>query len=154
MGEDSGDEAAKERRDRELIELLNELRVALPGVQVLFAFLLTVPFSQRFANLTEFQTRVYFAALMCASAASALLIAPSAYHRVMFREGDKETMLRISNVLAVTGLFALALAICTAVLLITDILFAGSVVPVIVAINAALFAILWFVLPTYRKIKS
>jgi hypothetical protein len=154
MGEDSGDEAAKERRDRELIELLNELRVALPGVQVLFAFLLTVPFSQRFANLTEFQTHVYFAALMCASAASALLIAPSAYHRVMFREGDKETMLRISNVLAVTGLFTLALAICTAVLLITDILFAGSVVPVIVAINAALFAILWFVLPTYRKIKS
>ena len=85
------------RLDRELIELLNELRVALPGVQVLFAFLLTVPFSQRFAQTTEFQRDVYFSALMSVAVATALLITPSAFHRIRFRRRDKAYLLRVAN---------------------------------------------------------
>src|SRR5918996_1213051 len=103
-------EDRKERLDRELIELLNELRVAIPGVQVLFAFLLTVPFTQRFGDVSEFQKTVYFVTLLCAAAASAFLIAPSAYHRLRFRQRDKHQMVVTSNRLAIVGLAFLALA--------------------------------------------
>jgi hypothetical protein len=144
----------KERRDRELIELLNELRVALPGVQVLFAFLLTVPFSQRFSIVTESQKLVYFVAVLCAAAATALLIAPTAYHRVQFREGDKEQLLKVSNRLALAGLFFLALSIGCVVFFITDVLFSGVIVVVASVGNALLFALLWFVLPVYRRARS
>jgi hypothetical protein len=144
----------KERRDRELIELLNELRVALPGVQVLFAFLLTVPFSQRFSIVTESQKLVYFVAVLCAAAATALLIAPTAYHRVQFREGDKEQLLKVSNRLALAGLFFLAVSIGCVVFFITDVLFTGVIVVVASVGNALLFALLWFVLPVYRRARS
>src|ERR671916_2197791 len=93
-------EDRQERTARELIELLNELRVALPGVQVLFAFLLTVPFTQRFPDITSLQRNVFFVAFLSAAAATAFLIAPTAYHRIRFREGDKEQMLQTANVLA------------------------------------------------------
>lgn len=144
----------KERRDRELIELLNELRVALPGVQVLFAFLLTVPFSQRFSTVTQSQKAVYFVAVLCAAAATALLIAPTAYHRVQFREGDKEKLLNISNRLALAGLFFLAVSIGCVVFFITDVLFSGVIVVAASAANAVTFALLWFVLPVYRRARS
>jgi Family of unknown function (DUF6328) len=144
----------KERRDRELIELLNELRVALPGVQVLFAFLLTVPFSQRFSVVTESQKLVYFVAVLCAAAATALFIAPTAYHRVQFREGDKEQLLHVSNRLALAGLFFLAVSIGCVVFFITDVLFSGAIVVVASVGNALLFALLWFVLPVYRRTRS
>jgi hypothetical protein len=144
----------KQRRDRELIELLNELRVALPGVQVLFAFLLTVPFSQRFSIVTESQKLVYFVAVLCAAAATALLIAPTAYHRVQFREGDKEQLLKVSNRLALAGLFFLAVSIGCVVFFITDVLFSGVIVVVASVGNAILFALLWFVLPVYRRARS
>src|SRR3712207_6753340 len=91
------------RTARELIELLNELRVALPGVQVLFAFLLTVPFAQRFAQITATQKKVYFASVLCVALATAFLIAPTAYHRIQFRERDKEQMLITSNHFAIVG---------------------------------------------------
>jgi hypothetical protein len=147
-------EEGKERRDRELIELLNELRVALPGVQVLFAFLLTVPFSQRFSTVTQPQKLVYFVAVLCAAAATALLIAPTAYHRVQFREGDKEKLLHISNRLTLGGLFFLAVSIGCVVFFITDVLFSGVIVVVASVGNALLFALLWFVLPVYRRARS
>jgi hypothetical protein len=147
-------EEGKERRDRELIELLNELRVALPGVQVLFAFLLTVPFSQRFSVVTESQKLVYFVAVLCAAAATALFIAPTAYHRVQFREGDKEQLLHVSNRLALAGLFFLAVSIGCVVFFITDVLFSGAIVVVASVGNALLFALLWFVLPVYRRTRS
>ena len=99
----SGDESKEERLDRELIELLNELRVALPGVQVLFAFLLGVPFTQRFGEVTDLQKDVYFLTFLCAAVATALLIAPSAYHRLDWRRGDKEHLLVVSNRLAIVG---------------------------------------------------
>ena len=97
------DEGPKERVDRELIELLNELRVALPGVQVLFAFLLILPFSQRFREVTSAQRGVYFGAFVCTAVATALFIAPSSYHRLQFRQKDKERMLLSANKMAIAG---------------------------------------------------
>jgi hypothetical protein len=117
---DSSGESHKQRIDRELMELLNELRVALPGVQFLFAFLLVVPFQQRGADLTDFQRDVYFATLLAAAVATGLLIAPAAQHRVLFRQHDKEALLRRSNRSAFLSLTVLALAIAGAVLLVTD----------------------------------
>src|SRR5687768_15333878 len=121
--DDSTGESHKERVDRELLELLNELRVALPGVQFLFAFLLVVPFQQRGADLTEFQRDVYFITLLAAAIATGLLIAPAAQHRVLFRQQDKEALLRRSNKSAFAGLVVLAIAIVAAVLLVTDVVF-------------------------------
>jgi hypothetical protein len=112
--------------DRELIELLNELRVALPGVQVLFAFLLIVPFSNGWDRVTEPQRYAYFVAFLCAAVASAFLIAPSAYHRLRWREGDKEHLLVTANRLAIIGAVFLAAGMAATVFLITDLLFGSS----------------------------
>jgi hypothetical protein len=119
-------ESPEERLNRELIELLNELRVALPGVQVLFAFLLTVPFTQRFAHVTTFQRDLYFGTLLASALATALLIAPSAIHRLEFRQHDKGQIVEISNRLTIVGLGFLALAMTGVVVLITDVLFGSS----------------------------
>src|SRR5215208_6031796 len=108
---DGAGETRKERVDRELIELLNKLRVALPGVQFLFAFLLIVPFQQTVDRITDFQRTVYFVSLLSAAVASALLIAPAAQHRVRFRQKEKEALLRRSSRSAFAGLLVLALAI-------------------------------------------
>jgi len=143
-------EDRKERLDRELIELLNELRVAITGVQVLFAFLLTVPFAQRFEQVTSLQLHMYFVTLLCAAAASAFLIAPSAYHRLRFRQRDKEQLLLISNYLAVAGLTFLALAMVGAILLITDVLFRTATAIVVTGLVALLFVGLWYALPLSR----
>jgi hypothetical protein len=141
------EETAKERRDRELIELLNELRVALPGVQVLFAFLLTLPFTNRFSALTTFDRAIYFGALLLCALASAFLIAPSAHHRLRFREGSKEELLQLANRMAISGLVCLALAIATSVSVIADFLYGNVVrVPVTIALLLGL-GVLWFVVP-------
>ena len=147
-------ETEQERLDRELDQLLNELRVAMPGVQVLFAFLLAVPFQQRFGAVTEFQKGVYFGTLLAAAAASALFIAPTAFHRLMFRERDKPHLIAISSKLAIGGLVCLAIAMNGSVLLVTDVLFDGVAVVVTVAITAALFVGLWFVLGIVRRLRS
>jgi Family of unknown function (DUF6328) len=144
-------ETPEERVNRELIELLNELRVALPGVQVLFAFLLAVPFATGFEETTEFQRDLFFAILLATAVSSALLIAPSAYHRINFRARDKERMLRTSNALAIAGLVFLALAIVGAIVLIADFLY-GPAVPIICAgVGLVTFAVAWFVLPIVRR---
>ena len=117
------DEQPEERLNRELIELLNELRVALPGVQVLFAFLLTVPFSDRFLTLTGSQRAIYFATFVGTTIATGLFMAPTAYHRIRFRQGDKERMLRTSNRFAIAGIAFLALSVTLAVVLTTDLMF-------------------------------
>jgi O-antigen/teichoic acid export membrane protein len=145
------DESEKERVDRELIELLNELRVAIPGIQILFAFLLTVPFAFRFDVITTFQRDVYFVALLSSALASALLIAPSAQHRILFRQQDKAQLLRRANVLAIAGLVFLAFAITAVILLITDILFSTAAVIVVSVAVAAVFASLWFAHPALRR---
>ena len=118
---DERGETPLERADRNLDELLGELRVALPGVQVLFAFLLTVPFTARFERVTEFQREVYFVTLLCAAAASVLLIAPTAHHRIHFRRQEKEHIVKVANGFALAGLVALALAMIGVLLLITDV---------------------------------
>ncbi len=152
-GEKSDDEEdGADRVNRELIELLNELRVALPGVQVLFAFLLTVPFAQRWVKVTEFQKQTYFVTLLAASLSVLLLIAPTARHRLLFRQHDKEALLKVSNLYSVAGLGALAVAMTGAVLLITDLLYRNTTVMVVVVPLAVLFVALWFLLPMVRRL--
>ena len=145
------EESKGERLDRELIELLNELRVALPGVQVLFAFLLGVPFTQRFAQATDLQQDAYFFTFLCTAGATALLIAPSTYHRLTWRQGDKEHLLKVSNALTIAGTFFLAVAISSAVFVVTDLLFATSAAALIAAATAAFYALFWYVLPLLRR---
>jgi Family of unknown function (DUF6328) len=146
------DETEQERLDRNLQEFLGELRVALPGVQVLFAFLLVVPFNQRFADITDFQQTVYFLTLLFTAAASVCLIAPTAQHRIEFRRQHKEQILLMANTLAIVGLGCLAVAMTGAILLITDLLY-GSTTTVIVTIPVGLtFALLWYLIPAQRLI--
>ena len=144
------EESQEQRINRELIELLNELRVALPGVQVLFAFLLAVPFTQRFGNVTDLQKDAFMVALLCTMAGSVFLIAPTAYHRIRFRDRDKEALLRISNAFAIAGVVFLAIAMTAVVFLVTDLLFQSVVTVVVTALTALLFALVWFVLPLLR----
>lgn len=152
-GDDDGPrgEEDAERENRRMIELLNELRVALTGVQVMFAFLLTVPFTQRFVQVTEFQKSVYFVTLLLAAAAIAFLIAPSAQHRMLWRRHQKHQLIVIGNSLAIVGLAFLALAMTGVILLITDVLFKATTVVVVTALIAGLFATLWYVVPLIRR---
>jgi hypothetical protein len=145
------EEQENERLDRELLELVNELRVALTGVQVLFAFLLTVPFTQRFAQVTEFQRHLFYFTLLSATTAVLLLIAPTARHRLLFRCHDKEQIVVASNRYAIAGLAVLAVAMTAAVMLITDLLFKEAMVTWVTAILGAMFVTLWFVLPGLRR---
>lgn len=144
-------ESHEERVNRELIELLNELRVALPGVQVLFAFLLAVPFAQRFEDVTDLQKDAYMAALLGTLLGSLFLIAPTAHHRIRFRDPDKESILKLSNAFAIIGTVFLALAMTAVVFLVTDLLFKGVLTTVVTSITAALFALVWFVLPLVQR---
>jgi uncharacterized protein involved in cysteine biosynthesis len=143
-------ETEQERVDRNLTELLNELRVALPGVQVLFAFLLVVPFNNRFAHVTGFQKNVYFVTLLCAAAASVCLIAPTIQHRIEFRRQDKEHLVRVANKLAIAGLTFLAVAMTGAILLVTDVLFSQLTATISAAFVALGFAVLWYAIPLQR----
>jgi Family of unknown function (DUF6328) len=144
-------ETDKERLDRNLNELLQELRVALPGVQVLFAFLLTVPFQQGFQKATGFQKDVYGVTLLLTALASALLMAPSAYHRLEFRRDDKKHIVFMANKLSIVGFAVLAAAMTSAVLLVTDYLY-DSTTSVIATIGAGTVLYgLWYVLPLVRR---
>jgi amino acid transporter len=140
-------ETKEERHDRELIELLNELRVALPGVQVLFAFLLAVPFANGFPKLSALDRDIFFVAFITTALATVLLIAPSSYHRLRWRQRDKERMLVISNVLTIAGLFLLAVSITCTVFVITDFLFHRSWAAAFTAIVALAFLVFWYGLP-------
>jgi hypothetical protein len=151
--EDRG-ESPTERADRNMADILQELRVALPGVQVLFAFLLAVAFQPRFAEVTAFQERVYFATLLLSALASALLIAPSAYHRLNFARRDKAHIVQVGSRLTVAGLGALALAMTGALLLVSDFLFGAATAAACVAVAGLAFAVLWFGLPLHRRRKT
>jgi hypothetical protein len=147
------DESEKERLDRNLLELLNELRVALPGVQVLFAFLLTVPFTQRFTTLTTTQEKIYYATLLCTTASTILLIAPSAHHRINFRQQDKAYIVFLANRMTIAGLGLLALAMSGVVFLITDVLY-GSTATAFATAGALLgFAAMWYAIPIWRRLR-
>jgi Flp pilus assembly protein TadB len=144
----------QEQRDRQMIELLNELRVALPGVQLLFGFLLTVPFTQRFSETTEFQRTVFYITLMSAAISTVCFIAPSAVHRLRFHQHDRAYVIESANRLAIAGLCFLALALVCAVLLITDLLYSGPRVVLYVAAFALLLLVLWFARPLYRHARG
>jgi hypothetical protein len=137
---------------RELIELLNELWVILPGVQVLFAFLLMVPFTQRFPDLDDLETGVFFMTLLCTAVATVLLIAPSAHHRILWRGGVREQRLALGNMLTIAGLIFLLPAIVGVVFVITAFIFGLTAAVVVTGLLALFFALLWFVLPLrYRE---
>jgi Family of unknown function (DUF6328) len=146
------EETEQERLDRNLTELLNELRVALPGVQVLFAFLLAVPFQQGWRRVTPFQRDVYFVTLCCALLATALMIAPTAYHRLNFRARRKRELVMFSNRLAIGGLGFLAVALVGTMVLIADFIFGTVAAVVFGTLAALLFALLWFALPKAKDL--
>ena len=148
----SSDEERK--RDRQMIELLNELRVALPGVQILFAFLLTVPFTQRFPQLTDFQRNVFYITLIAATLSAACLIAPSAAHRLRFHKSDRDWLIESANGLMIAGLGFLAIAIGAAFLLITDVLFDGARVWIYSVIVWLVILGLWFLRPLTRHVRG
>ena len=145
------EEDRKERVDRELIELLNELRVALPGVQVLFAFLLILPFQEAFADSSAEDQAVYTFALLFTALAAALLIAPSMYHRLNFRRGQKERMLFDSNKLMVAGVIATAAAIACSVFLVVDVIHGGTAAAMATVATLIVYAGLWLALPVARR---
>jgi hypothetical protein len=145
------DEQEWERLDRNLSELLQELRVALPGVQVLFAFLLVVPFQQTFSEITPFQEKIYFVSLLLTAISASLLISPTAFHRMVFRHHEKKYLVFLANRLAIAGLGFLALAMIAAITLITDLLYGAVTTAIVSGLAFALFALLWFALPLQRR---
>lgn len=147
------DETELERYDRNLTELMGELRVALPGVQVLFAFLLVAPFNQRFGTVSPFERRVYLATLLCTLLASILLIAPTVIHRLAFRRGEKAYVVQTANRLMVAGLSTFAVAMTSAVLLVTHYLFGATTAIITTTIVAVAFGLIWFASPLRRRIR-
>jgi len=139
------------RVDRELMELLNELRVALPGVQVLFAFLLILPFQQGFRAISDQDRAIYTLALLSSATAAAFLIAPSAYHRLNFRRHNKERMLRDGNRLLLAGMVATGVGISCSIYLVTDVVYGSGVALPATAGTIVLYTALWIVLPLLRR---
>ena len=152
--ESPDDRTEHEIRDRQMIELLNELRVALPGVQILFAFLLIVPFSNGYDRITAFQKDVYFWTLVATVLSTACLIAPTAAHRLRFHQRDRAWVIETASRLAIAGLAFLALAISGAVLLITDVLYDGARVWASTVLLGLIVLGLWFVRPALRSESS
>ena len=141
------EESKGERLNRELMELLQELRVVIPGVQVLLAFLLTAPFQQRFALIPGSMRNAYFASITCATLATAFLIAPSAHHRMRWRARDKERLVWIGNRMAIIGTVFLAAAIVLALYVVTDVLFTTNLAVLTAVAALVVFGGLWYVVP-------
>ena len=145
-------ETQLERCDRNLAELMQEVRVVQTGVQILFAFLLTAPLAPRFPELSEFQQLTYFATLLAAGAAAVLLIAPTAYHRILFRLGDKEHLVDVANRFTLAGLTCVALSMVGALLFVTDLLFdATTVMAGTTALTALGCLVFWCLAPLRRR---
>ena len=148
------EETPKERANRELIELLNELRIVLPGTTVLLGFLLAVPFAKGWTRVTEFQRDVFIVAFLSTALSVALLTAPSSYHRLRFQHGDKAKLVKIGNRLAIAGIAASAVSLEAVVLLVTDFVLSRGVA---IAAAASLFAVvlsLWYVLPLWASFRD
>lgn len=152
MGRGAQDD--QESVDRELTQLLDEVRVAIPGAEVLFAFLLGLAFTERFTHATSLQRHVYFATLLSTAAATALLIAPSAYHRIRFRDGDKNRMLYTATRMMIGSLILLLFAVSGAVFLVADIMYASPVAAIASVLTAAWFVSFWFTLPIMRRVRD
>jgi hypothetical protein len=148
---DARNETPLERCDRNLVELLQEVRVVQTGVQVLFAFLLTAPLAQRFPELTSFQRHDYFLTLLSAGAAAILLIAPTAYHRILFRCGDKEYLVQVANRFTLAGLAFVGVSMIGALLLVSDLLFDGAIVAATAAVATLACVLCWCLMPLHRR---
>lgn len=151
VAEDRQEETTQEKLDRELIELLNELRVMLPGVQALFAFLLIVPFSERFTETTTTERAAYYVAFAAAALSSILFIAPSVYHRVQFRQRDKEQLLRVANAVVLAGTVVLGVGIAASTFFVTGFLADDTLALVASLGTFAFLSALWWVLPLMRR---
>ena len=149
----AGDETHKDRVNRELSELLDEVRVAIPGAEVLFAFLLGVAFTERFESLTSSQRAVYFAVLLLTAMATALLISPTAHHRLRFRDGDKERMLFTASRLAVASLGLLLLAVSGVVFLVGDVIYGSTMAGLAGGGICAWFVGFWLVVPLSSRLR-
>lgn len=147
----TAEETTHERLNRNVSELLQEIRVAQAGVQFLFGFLLAVAFTETFAEGTSFQHGVHLVAMLSATVAVALLTAPVAWHRVLFRRGQRPVIVRVANNLALGGLGCLAVSMTATVLLLTDVVLGGWPAVVITVLAAATFATTWFVLPLHTR---
>jgi predicted membrane channel-forming protein YqfA (hemolysin III family) len=147
-------ERGKEELDQEWSELVEEHRLAMPGVQVLFAFLLILPFQNRFEQLTGYQEYVYYTALLCATGAIILLITPTAAHRIRWRQQDKEALLRMSTRAAIAATVFIAAAMTASVFLITDVLFGEPATVIVSAVVGAAFVLFWYAVPLYRRYKD
>ena len=146
-GDDEVEETPKERTDRQLLELLNEVRVALPGAQFLFAFLLAVPFASRFGDVSHRLQIVFYICLLSTLAATILLMAPAVYHRIRWRQGNKTDVIRVAHRMFLAGMASLALAMTTAVWFVSAFLF-GTVESLIAAsLSVVLLGLTWFALP-------
>jgi amino acid transporter len=148
------EETPKERADRELIELLNELRVVLPGVTVLFAFLLAVPFAKGWPKVTPFERDVFLVAFLATGVSVAFLTAPSSYHRLRFRAGNKERIVRVGGRLAIAGITSFAVALEAAVLLVFDYVVSRGAAIVVTVVFTLLVVVLWYGLPLHGKIRD
>jgi hypothetical protein len=146
------DETLEQREDRNLIELLQELRVAGLGVQVLFGFLLSLPFTNRFSRLDAAQRDLYLATLLLAALATALLTAPVAFHRMVFRRHVKERLVRVANVMALAGLAVVGLSVTGAVWLVVSVVRPGATAA-LVAATSLVFVTLWLVVPLAGRVR-
>lgn len=151
-GQSGRDETEAERADRNWIELLQELRVTQTGVQLLTGLLLTLPFQERFLDLDQFEKTLYLAMVITAVSATALLIAPVAFHRILFREGEKDWLVRRGNLAANAGLGCLALATSGAIWLIFDVVTNRTLGTIVAATMLLVFLVTWWVAPLRQRI--
>ncbi len=147
-------ESPKQRADRELGELLNEFRVVLPGITVLFGFLLAVPFASRWRDIDDFQQDVFLAAFLATGASIVLLVALSSYHRLRFRVAEKERLVRVGNVLGILGITCFGIALDAVVLLVTDVVTGSGFAAGATAGVAALVLLLWYGLPVWDRLRA
>jgi Family of unknown function (DUF6328) len=149
--DDGRDETAEERLDRNTMELLNELRVAGTGIQVMFAFLLVVPFNTGWRHVSSFGRTEYYVTLLCVAIAAVLLIAPSIHHRILFRHHEKRYLVALANRLAIYAMAFLAAGFTGILVLVSDVV-AGGAAPVLAGvISAAGISALWFGIPVARR---
>ncbi len=152
--EDRTEEDRRETEIRHMNDLLQELRVVLPGVQATFAFLLTVAFMERFAEATAFQRSVYFTALVSTAVATAFFIAPTIQHRILWRQGERPLRLKIGNGLLIAGTIFLAVGMSCVVFLVADVVYGRVGAIIATAVMVAVFVTVWYLLPLYQRVRG
>jgi hypothetical protein len=151
QAEEKRDETQPERLDRNTVELLNELRVAGAGVQVMFAFLLVVPFNQGWKKVDGFESTVYFITLLVVALGAFLLLAPPIHHRLLFRHGEKPFLIEVGNVMAIAGMSCVGLGFIGILVLISDVAVGGAAPAIVGILAAAVLTALWFAIPLLRR---